>query len=285
MMVTKLQTRRAATLDPSAWCLACTLASAAPACGPASSPAPDEVEPPPPAEPNEEQAPRPNEPQVSFSAVRVAADEGRFGVAARFAVDDGWHIYWHNPGDAGLATRVRIEGASTVRYPTPERFVSPGDIESFGYGDDTALFAEIVDPDASGGPVSVHATWLACKARCVRQQGTVELSRDAPVVDDPALEALRQRLPLAMPSQRWAASWNGDSLRVQVPVAGGKVVDFFPAATEPMLFEEAIYGDDGATLTWRRGGTMQPRGAQGVLVVEREGQRSAYTLDVAWPPS
>ena len=31
-----------------------------------------------------------------------------FLLGARFAIADGWHIYWENPGDSGIKTRLRV---------------------------------------------------------------------------------------------------------------------------------------------------------------------------------
>ncbi len=67
------------------------------------------------------------ESHVRISAVAnvSAVEPGKtVTVAVRFEIDDGWHIYWTNPGDSGVATRLKLaapEGyhVGPVRYPDP----------------------------------------------------------------------------------------------------------------------------------------------------------------------
>src|SRR5580704_2062511 len=46
-----------------------------------------------------------------------------FRVALRLRLADGWHTYWKNPGDAGVAPEFTIDGvtASPIDWPTPSR--------------------------------------------------------------------------------------------------------------------------------------------------------------------
>src|ERR1700722_15895266 len=61
-----------------------------------------------------------------------------FWLGVRLTIDPGWHVYWKNPGDAGLPTRVTFTlpngfSAGPLRFPTPHRFDQPGNIVAFGY--------------------------------------------------------------------------------------------------------------------------------------------------------
>src|SRR5258705_3064813 len=51
-------------------------------------------------------------------------------VGALFRLDPGWHLYWRNPGEAGLPTRVRwrVDGAEIgpLAWPAPAEFRDPG---------------------------------------------------------------------------------------------------------------------------------------------------------------
>src|SRR2546423_1835502 len=63
-----------------------------------------------------------------------------FAVGVVFTIAPGWHVYWKNPGDSGLATRVEIVtppgfSVSQVEYPVPTKFVQPGDLVAYGYAD------------------------------------------------------------------------------------------------------------------------------------------------------
>src|SRR5438067_6037154 len=61
-----------------------------------------------------------------------------FTLGVLLKIKPGWHVYWKNPGDSGLPTRVTWklpEGftADELRFPIPTRFDQPGDIIGYGY--------------------------------------------------------------------------------------------------------------------------------------------------------
>ncbi|MFI4980889.1 MAG: protein-disulfide reductase DsbD domain-containing protein, partial [Nevskiales bacterium] len=58
-------------------------------------------------------------------------------VALRIAPEDGWHVYWRNPGDSGLATTLTWNlpagvSAGDMQWPYPHRSAL-GDIVNYGY--------------------------------------------------------------------------------------------------------------------------------------------------------
>ncbi len=100
--------------------------------------------------------------------------------------EPGWHVYWRNPGEAGLATEVTTdlpEGfeAGELRWPAPVFFEQPGGLTGYGYEAPVVLAVEVTASEhTSGGiPVSVTASWLACKDVCVL--GAAELKSDLPL--------------------------------------------------------------------------------------------------------
>lgn len=93
-----------------------------------------------------------------------------FWVGIRLELQDHWHIYWKNPGDAGMATQVEWklpEGFKTsqIIWPTPEKFVFEG-VVGYGYTDEVILFSEIIPPSSltNDSPVTIEAAiqWLVC---------------------------------------------------------------------------------------------------------------------------
>ena len=98
-------------------------------------------------------------------------------LAYEFEIDAGWHIYWRNPGESGLPTRVRIPEqagieASKLELPVPSRFRQPGNLVGFGYeGQMTALqsFSIADELFLSQKRVTLEGTlsWLACREVCV----------------------------------------------------------------------------------------------------------------------
>jgi hypothetical protein len=125
----------------------------------------------------------------------------RLGV--RFKIADGWHIYWRNPGEAGLATAIDFQlpmgfDVGPLQWPTPIAFTQSDGITGYGYEGSVVLATEVSGPDAHGStqPVTVLAevSWLACKGVCVL--GSTELG--APLTEipvDPIFDAWDRILP------------------------------------------------------------------------------------------
>jgi thiol:disulfide interchange protein DsbD len=104
-------------------------------------------------------------------------------VGALFRMDPGWHVYWRNPGDSGLPTRVRwqVDGAELgpLAWPAPQVFRDEELAESsYGYTDSVLLASDLVRLAPPGGPraVRVETDFLVCKDQCI--PGSVSLSRD-----------------------------------------------------------------------------------------------------------
>src|ERR1700753_3384868 len=67
---------------------------------------------------------------------QVAAGQG-FQLGLRFQLSPGWHVYWQNPGDAGLAPAVSLTlprgaTAAPLRWPVPKR-LAEGPVTTYGY--------------------------------------------------------------------------------------------------------------------------------------------------------
>jgi DsbC/DsbD-like thiol-disulfide interchange protein len=114
-----------------------------------------------------------------------------FNVGVLLKIDPGWHIYWKNPGDSGLATKVKLElprgfSSGAVEYPIPTRIDLPGDIVNFAYENETMLVIPVTAPTdlPSGGPVAISAkiSWLVCKELCTPGKAVTAL--ELPIFGD-----------------------------------------------------------------------------------------------------
>jgi DsbC/DsbD-like thiol-disulfide interchange protein len=125
---------------------------------------------------------------------------GRFTLGVRFRIDPGWHIYWTNPGDSGLPTRVKLDlprglTAGATQYPVPSVLTFPGDITNYGYENEVVLLVPVTVDAAVPAPVrlTAHADYLVCQDRCLPGRATVSL--DLPAANGDTIERWVARLP------------------------------------------------------------------------------------------
>ncbi len=118
-----------------------------------------------------------------------------------FDIKPGWHIYWKNPGGAGLATEIRWrlpEDAEhgDLLWPLPVAFTQSGDIPGYGYEGSVVLATELRSATALPGTAVVGASvsWLACKDVCVLGSAELESSW-AEVAIDPGFSVWAESLP------------------------------------------------------------------------------------------
>ncbi len=132
--------------------------------------------------------------QLVFRNAEVYPDGGDHG-GLYFKLEPGWHVYWKNPGDAGLPPHIRWtlpEGvtAEPLQFTAPKR-LPLGPLMDFGY-EDEALFpfrlalAKSVKP----GVAVLHAKvdWLVCRASCIPGKADLEITQKI-LAKSPAMEA------------------------------------------------------------------------------------------------
>jgi thiol:disulfide interchange protein DsbD len=110
---------------------------------------------------------------------RVAAGTP-FKLGLRLRMAPGWHTYWRNPGDAGIAPELHFtlpDGASAgpIAWPAPQR-QPEGPLMTYGYSGEVLLAVPVTGP---AGTVQLHATWLVCKEICVPEEGDFRLDLPA----------------------------------------------------------------------------------------------------------
>lgn len=230
-------------------------------------------------------------PEMKVQLIQAPSDDpSKVALALTFEIEDGWHIYWTNPGDSGLPTKLTFPDQAgfefgPVEYPLPDRFVAPGEIEGFGYGHRTALFSWVSGAKL-GDRVKAKASWLVCKSACVKQDAELELSISNK--SDASFEAFRARIPHSLDEDGapgLVASWRKDETGTSLTVnfAGEVPHVFIPEATDPFILERNEIVDSRLQLHWRRAAESQPEGPQGVIVFGAPHQPRPFTLAIAWP--
>lgn len=112
--------------------------------------------------------------QVSLVSATNAADGGRITLGLNFDLAPGWHIYWSNPGDAGLAPQIALSApavAGPFTYPPPELLLQ-GDVAAF------VLSGHVLLPFTAthvGSNVTATANWLVCRDICVPEHAAFVL--------------------------------------------------------------------------------------------------------------
>jgi thiol:disulfide interchange protein DsbD len=109
-----------------------------------------------------------------------------------FKIEPGWHVYWKNPGDAGLPPHISWtlpQGitAGPMQFPAPKR-LPLGPLMDFGYENEVLFpLALSVPKTAKPGPAALHARvdWLVCNERCIPGKAELEVSRE--VLDHPGM--------------------------------------------------------------------------------------------------
>jgi DsbC/DsbD-like thiol-disulfide interchange protein len=215
----------------------------------------------------------------------------------QFATDEGWHIYWQNPGDSGEPPKIQWRLPAGVvpgplEWPVPKRLNTGAGTDYVYEGTAVLLTALRIPPTARPGTtmeLGGELQWLACQDICVPQRSQLRAPiriASATTVDDAARLLLRsaaERIPKPLPARcRPAVRSSPDGIRISlVAPEAVKQAEFFPSEAEQI--------DNGALQTLHnRRGVMSlalkksdhlrhdPERLRGVIVLNG---RDAYRLD------
>lgn len=213
-----------------------------------------------------------------LAEVEAIAPGQPFTVAVEIDMAEGWHTYWENGGDAGLATDVAWTlpagfEAGPLLFPVPHRYEEEGDLVTFGYADRVRLLAEIVPPAElpAGERVEIRGavSWLQCKDLCI--PGGADVSVRLPVEAAPrpaaapvlaAFADARAGLPSPASALERVALHTFQSVTPLAAGGEGEVAvvfegldgfdaaasDFFPRPSDVLWLRDATFRSDGRHL-------------------------------------
>ncbi|MDX1974867.1 MAG: protein-disulfide reductase DsbD family protein [Rickettsiales bacterium] len=215
---------------------------------------------------------------------------------------EGWHTYWQNPGDSGIATSLSWtlpEGfsASAIAWPVPQRLVE-GPLVTYGYKGDVLLPVTIMPPDtlsAKNYTLMVKASWLVCKEICIPESAT--LSIDLPVGKPESsshhalFNAHYQAQPLAS-AEASSFTYDEHSLTFSMPLddLGANALQdvlFFPRTENVIRYsgDSSFDVQNGVlTLTQERSGSNVPESIKGLVVLIAKAGTST-SFDIAFQRS
>ncbi len=207
----------------------------------------------------------------------------------------GWHIYWQNPGEAGIPVAIRWElpegfRALPLDYPVPSSFESAG-LTGYGYAGEVVLFSRIVPDDGrtdrsfpeTAFPLGAELSWLSCGEVCI--PGSAELTLDGSPPEPGRRELVRRflrRVPGKIDGERLAlrgaqAAERDGRRFLEIGFSGAEAAAlkaFYPLSPKSGLDLKGISVESGSvTVPWT--GDTLPESISGVV----ETERSAYVLD------
>ncbi|MEL7453459.1 MAG: protein-disulfide reductase DsbD domain-containing protein, partial [Pseudomonadota bacterium] len=122
---------------------------------------------------------------ISERALAVPGETVWLGLS--FEIDPNWHIYWVNPGDAGIPPEITwketshavTQEAGEFEWPLPELLpVVPGQIMDYGYSDQVVLPFRVQIPADADGPLLLEgvADYLICEDVCIPESADIRLT-------------------------------------------------------------------------------------------------------------
>lgn len=225
-----------------------------------------------------------------------------------FTMEDEWHVYWINAGDAGEPPKVDWTlpsgiTAGTLLFPTPSRLPLPPFMD-FGYENEVAFPLHLhVDPKAKLGVQKLKAkvSWLVCSSSgCL--PGSARMGIDLKVVAASQAERLRAateaaskvgplgtafaNMPQPLPEDASVAVTVTPTEWILTAHLGeqAKTAEFYPLDTDIIVNageQKAEPLSDGVVLHVPRAPDLKtvPKSVHGVLKIE-EGDAYEFTSPV-----
>jgi len=236
-----------------------------------------------------------------------------FWLGVHLTIDPGWHVYWKNPGDTGLPTRVHLtlpDGftAGPLQFPTPHRYQLPDNIVAFGYEDSVLLLTRVTPPDHLpadfNGNFQADVSWLVCADECVPGKQTLSLALQTASSPVPANQELFDewvgQLPVDASESQNVVSVRDDSdithspkrFWVEITWKGNPPlsVEFFPIVPEDYDLNSTIVASKADTtrisfsvkpLAGRTPGAMTMQAVVGYTTID--GKYRGVNISVALP--
>jgi DsbC/DsbD-like thiol-disulfide interchange protein len=231
---------------------------------------------------------------VENSSVQPGS-EVKLGI--EFIMDEGWHIYWQNPGDSGEPPKIewRLPAGvkvAAIEWPAPKRLPTTAGTD-YGYDGTTVLLSSLEIPATAqpGSNIEVGGDlrWLVCHDVCIPQHTGLNVPlriASTNTLDDKAHRFLRtsaKSIPSSLPASfRPVVTSTTDSFLLRLVTSNAvTVAEFFPAEEEQI--------DNGAPqtvstqgrilrLTLKKAENLQhdPERLKGVIVLDG---REAYQID------
>lgn len=203
-------------------------------------------------------------------------------------IEQGWHMYWRNPGDSGQPPRLAWslpEGwtASEPIYPVPNHL--PEDEDILAFEGSLRLLVPVTPPTSwSGGTMTARlsAQWMTCKEHCVVERQSLQ----ADLVEREG--AMPSGYPMAAPAALVVnIQGEGEDRRLVIDASAlGGDARWFPDACPGVRFpSERMVPMPGGRIEIpiriREGDAPDRRPmVRGMVVIDTAGGRQAFDVSV-----
>ena len=120
---------------------------------------------------------------LKYNVQTIGIDGNNF-LSINFSNYPHWHTYWKNPGDAGFGPKIKFLdhnnkeiNLEALEWPSPNRFIEPGDIWAYGYENEYSFFYRL--PSNFNISLTADLNWLICKHICIpgKSSAQIEIER------------------------------------------------------------------------------------------------------------
>jgi thiol:disulfide interchange protein DsbD len=224
-------------------------------------------------------------------------------------MDPGWHTYWKNPGDAGMATKIEWQlppgiSAGEIQWPLPEK-LPPLEVTTYGYENEVMLLVPLTIETNSNLPMGqidlkAKVSWLECKDICIPANQDVEAklnigSETKNSAEAATIELWKSKVPKTSYVRYqawWKSTANGDSRPLIIGSPSREAdknlkydsVDFYPNASDQFEIESKteVIDPHSATLLLckivKKFSGNWPKEISGVLACQLENSPIGYEL-------
>ena len=113
--------------------------------------------------------------RIVFSHDQISEGQNKVLAGIELKLEAGWHTYWKNPGEIGLAPKAKWSlgenwTVGPILYPPPEKYTvaTKTPLTSFGYSDQVTYLVEM----NGSGDLKGKLEWnyLVCKTSCIPEK-------------------------------------------------------------------------------------------------------------------
>ena len=224
--------------------------------------------------------------KLEFISEQAASAPGQpLWVGLLFRLEEGWHIYWQNPGDSGEPPKVQWElppgfVAGSIRWPQPIRLGS-GSVVDYGYEGQVLLMAPIQRPSSRNATplpnLSADVKYIVCRDVCIPEKAHLTLS--GPAGGDWApwhalFEQTRAQLPKPAPASWKLTAVSGKenfvlSVQARSQLTGASFFPLEPSQIDNSSPQDFAPTHDGFRLTLKKSDqlTKPIRTLKGLIVL------------------